>query len=100
MNYSYFVIGNQDGNKGDIPEFNIEIDEPEDDQKVDSPGPASRIQRARSPGLLIKERLEALIVLSVGMIIASSLTIVSCLAWAFGTIIFNEIHIVAMKTFM
>ena len=80
MNHLFVIIGNQDGNKGDIPEFNIEIDEPEDDQKVDSPGPASRIQRARSPGLKIQERLEALIVLSVGMIIAISLTIVSCLA--------------------
>ena len=82
MNYLFVIIGNQDGNKGDIPEFNIEIDEPEDDQKVDSPGQVSRIQRARSPGLLIKERLEALIVLSLGMIIASppSLTYATYLA--------------------
>ena len=39
--YLYVIIGDQDGNKGDIPEFNIEIDEPDDDQKVDKRGRAS-----------------------------------------------------------
>ena len=76
FNYSYVIIGDQDGNKGQIPEFNIEIDEPDDESSPPS-------DKKRAPGLKLgtKERLEAFVVAVIENENSISFTNASCQAW-------------------
>ena len=68
MNYSYVIIGDQEGNTGidtinwNIPTVNIEPDEPNE------PPPLSPSERKKLPGLILgtKERLETVIVAVIG----------------------------------
>ena len=68
MNYSYVIIGDQEGNTGldtinwNNPTVNIEPDEPNE------PPPLSPSERKKLPGLILgtKERLETVIVAVIG----------------------------------
>ena len=68
MNYSYVIIGDQEGNTGidtinwNIPTFDVEPAEPND------PPPLSPSERKKLPGLILgtKERLETVIVAVIG----------------------------------
>ena len=86
MNYSYVIIGDQEGNTGidtinwNIPTLNVETDEP------NTPPPLSPSERKKLPGLILgtKERLETVIVAVIGneeSIILTKASFHACTFW-------------------